>query len=535
MPWTITAAALHAALTDGGEIALVDVREQGAFSKSHILLAANIPLSRLDLDAAWLVPRRGVRMVLCDDGSDYAARAAGVLESAGYSDVSVLEGGISAWAVAGYELFSGVNVPSKAFGEFVEHAYHTPSIDADDLKSLIDREANVVVLDSRPMDEFRRMSIPTGTDVPGGELIHRAREVVTDENALVVVNCAGRTRSIIGAQSLRNAGLPNEVVALRNGTMGWHLAGHAVETGRSREAGCGPVSAASADWGRAAAARLAERFQVPTVDTATLAAWQGDESRTLYLLDVRDPREFAAGHRPGSRNAPGGQLVQATDEYMATRNARVVLLDDTGVRATAAASWLIQMDWPDVAVLAGGLDGGPLETGPAPQPELPAAREPAAITAEDLKARLGEDGVLVIDFANSLDYRDGHIPGAYWAVRARIAELTDHLPAASTVVATCPDGRLARRAAADMAERMGMEVLVLDGGTAAWQAAGGAMATGLERMTGEPDDVFFKPYDNTDGIEKAMQAYLDWEVALVEQMERDGTLTFAVYPELPEG
>jgi rhodanese-related sulfurtransferase len=528
----ISASELHAALTDGGEIALIDVRENGVFARSHILLAVNIPLSRLELDVAWLVPRRSVRLVLCDGGDDnYSTRAARVLEGAGYSDIAILDGGVPAWAVAGYELFSGINVPSKAFGEFVEHAYGTPSIDADDLASLLDREANVVVLDSRPLKEFNRMSIPTGVDVPGGELIYRARELVTDEDALVVVNCAGRTRSIIGAQSLRNAGLPNEVVALRNGTMGWHLAGHDVARGQQAEAGVGPVSGPAKSWATAAAARMAERFQVPTVDAATLATWQADTNRTLYLLDVRDPREFAAGHRPGTRNAPGGQLVQATDEYIAVRNARVVLIDDTGVRATATASWLIQMDWPDVAVLENGLADVELETGDAPQPELPVVAEPQSVSAATLMDLPNRDGTLVIDFATSLEYKAGHIPGAYWAVRSRLAEWVDHLPPATTVVATCPDGRLARRAAAEIAERMKTDVVWLDGGTAAWRDAGGDLVTGFEHLTGPTDDVYFKPYDADEDIEEAMQGYLDWEVALVAQMERDGTLTFAVYPE----
>lgn len=536
MAKSISASELHSALTDGGEIALIDVRENGVFAQSHLLVAANIPLSRLELDAAWLVPRRSVRTVLCDGGdSDYTTWAAAVLEDAGYSDVAILDGGTAAWAAAGYELFSGINVPSKAFGEFVEHAYGTPSIGPDDLKSLLDRDANVVVLDSRPLKEFHRMSIPTGIDMPGGELIYRARDFVPDADALVVVNCAGRTRSIIGAQSLRNAGLPNEVVALRNGTMGWHLAGHDVARGQDAEAGCGPVSAGTRAWATGAAARMAARFKVPTIDATTLAGWQADGNRTLYLLDVRDPREFAAGHRPGSRNAPGGQLVQATDEYMAVRNARVVVVDDTGVRATATASWLVQMGWPDVAVLQDCLDGTDLETGDAPRPELPAAAEPAAVSAAVLKDLPTRDGTLVIDFATSLQYRAGHIPGATWAVRSRLAEWIDHLPPATTVVATCPDGRLARRAAAEIADRLQTSVVYLDGGTQAWQATGGALATGFEHMTGEPDDVYFKPYDSDEDIEEAMQGYLDWEVALVEQMERDGTLTFAVYPDVSEG
>src|SRR3954468_7316465 len=76
----------------------------------------------------------------------------------------------------------------------------------------------MVVLDSRPFDEYQRVSIPTAVNVPGAELALRIHDLAPSPQTLVVVNCAGRTRSIIGAQSLINAGVPNKVVALRNGT-----------------------------------------------------------------------------------------------------------------------------------------------------------------------------------------------------------------------------------------------------------------------------------------------------------------------------
>ena len=123
-------------------------------------------------------------------------------------------------APRGFMLFEGVYVPSKAFGEFVEATWCTPHLSADELVRLRAEGRDVVVLDSRPMSEYRQMSIPGGIDVPGAELVHRVRDLAPDPDTLVVVNCAGRTRSIIGAQSLINAGIPNRVAALANGTMG---------------------------------------------------------------------------------------------------------------------------------------------------------------------------------------------------------------------------------------------------------------------------------------------------------------------------
>mgnify|MGYP000223843552 CR=1 FL=1 len=234
MARTITARELHDTLYGTGEIALVDVRSEAVFGANHILLAGNIPLGLLELRIADLVPRLSAAIVLCDGGEGLAERAAAVLSAAGYANISILEGGVNAWGAAGLELFSGMYVPSKAFGEYVEHEYETPSVSAEELHQMMEQGENMVVLDSRPMSEFTMMNIPTGIDMPGAELVYRVQEAAPDPDTTVVVNCAGRTRSIIGAQSLINAGIPNKVVALRNGTMGWHLAGYQLEHGNMR-------------------------------------------------------------------------------------------------------------------------------------------------------------------------------------------------------------------------------------------------------------------------------------------------------------
>src|SRR5271169_5215691 len=259
---------------DGGELALVDVREELIFSQRHLLLARSVPLSRLELRFAQLVPRQATRIVLCDVNDGLAPRAAAILGRNGYSNLSILDGGIDAWAAAGFELFSGVNVPSKAFGEFIEHANHTPSIAAAELERLLRERADLVILDSRPFDEYARVSIPNATNVPGAELVLRVRDVAPSPDTLVVVNCAGRTRSIIGAQSLINAGVPNKVVALRNGTMGWSLAGRSCESGKARRAPQ-PSSAALA-FARSAAEAVARRFGILRIDREAVDKFRAD-------------------------------------------------------------------------------------------------------------------------------------------------------------------------------------------------------------------------------------------------------------------
>ena len=533
MPGTIAADQLKAMLGDGAELALIDLREQGVFATGHLLFACCVPLSHLELRIADLVVRRGTRIVLCDqDGANrpgLAATAAARLARHGYSDVAILAGGVDGWRDAGYRLFSGVNVPSKGFGEFVEQIYETPRLSANEVKAKLDAGDDMVILDSRPFPEYHRMNIPGGIDMPGAELFYRVHDVAPDPETFVVVNCAGRTRSIIGAQSLINAGIPNPVAALKDGTMGWHLAGLDLEHGQDRRAPA--PSAAGLAKAKAAAARVAARFGVATIDRATLTAWQAEgAARSLYLLDVRSPEEFAAGHLADSRSAPGGQLVQATDEYVATRGARIVLIDTDEVRATMTASWLIQLGWREVTVLAGGIGDGPMVRGRRPRRVLEYDNgellSPAA-----LRATLDADEpVAVLDLASSLAFRSAHVPGAWWGIRARLESGLVKLPEVERLVLVSPDGALAHLAHKDAeAARPGLRIQVLDGGTDGWIAAGLATESGNDRLTTETDDVWYKPYDHPDSVEQWMRDYLEWEVALVDQIEQDGDAEFRAF------
>ncbi|MDP2707663.1 MAG: rhodanese-like domain-containing protein [Burkholderiales bacterium] len=526
---SISAQQLKSMLHDGAEIAVLDVREEGVFAKRHLLLAASVPLSRLEARVPQLVPRRAVRIVICDGGEGLAQRAAAKLTQHGYRAERVLAGGVDAWADQGYEIYSGVNVPSKAFGEFVEHVENTPRMAAQEVKARVDAGEKVVILDSRPLAEYRNMSIPGGIDCPGAELVYRVHDIAEAPDALVVVNCAGRTRSIIGAQSLINAGIRNRVVALKDGTMGWHLAGFELARGQNllapQPTPQGLVQA------QQAAARVARRFGVRTIDVATVAKLaQEMERRTLYLFDVRSPEEYAAGHLHSTVNAPGGQLVQATDAFAATRNARIVLIDDNGVRATMTASWLIQMGWQDVYVVKDALKSGPLLAGSS-SPEVLGLEQVQCdyITARELQRELDAGNATVIDFDTSLRYRDSHIPGAWFAIRANLEHNLAQIPAGKLLVLASPDGIIAQLAAPEAALLTQTPIKVLRGGTDSWRAAGLPVETGMTQLADSTDDVRYRPYDRTDKIEEAMKDYLNWEVNLVQQIARDDDVNFRTF------
>jgi rhodanese-related sulfurtransferase len=521
----VDAATLKQMISDGNELALLDVREDGQFGEGHMLFAVPIPYSHLEARLDTLLPRLSVRTVLVDAGDGVAERAAARMTALGYSNVAVLTGGIDAWAAAGYVVFKGVNVPSKAFGEVVEHQAHTPSISADELHAMFERGEDLVVVDGRTPEEFRRMNIPRGMSVPNAELIYRIHDIAPSPQTTVVVNCAGRTRSIIGAQTLINAGIPNQVVALRAGTMGWSLAGYELEHGNVRS--FPEVSPEGLEKATATAVAMAEAYGIPRIDQSTLYTWQQDESRTLYVLDVRGQSEYEAGHLPGAVHAPGGQLVQATDAWVATKGARLVLTDDTEVRAITSAHWLVQMGW-DVAVLAGGIGQAGTETGMPPRRIL--GDEPVdTVTPAALATMLEQNEAVAVDVDHSMDYRKGHLPGALWAIRARLTDVLPQLPPDRRIVLYSEHETRARLAAVDLKGMTDAPVSVLAGGREAWVAAG----LPLEASPDTPPDAacidfLFFVHDRHQGNQQAMRDYLSWEEALPAQIAADGDAKFSV-------
>ncbi|PPR09784.1 MAG: Thiosulfate sulfurtransferase GlpE [Alphaproteobacteria bacterium MarineAlpha11_Bin1] len=522
----IDAKTLKSWINDAEEIALLDVREAGQFGADHMLHSIPCPYSILETRVPILAPRRSVRVALVDADDGTAQKAARRLAGIGYKNISILRGGNAAWAAAGFEVFQGVNVPSKAFGEVVEYVTKTPNIPAEELKEMMEAGENMVIVDGRTPMEHHNMSIPGGVSMPNAEMIYRIHDLAPDPDTTIVVNCAGRTRSIIGAQALINAGLPNRIVALKAGTMGWGLAGFQLDHGSSLSYAGKP----SLDGARKAAAYadyIIERFHISTVNRETLSEWKGDETRTLFLLDIRAEGEYIDGHLPGSVNAPGGQLVQATDQWCGVWKARVVLIDTAPCsRAAITAHWLKQMGW-DVYILESGLDSSEAtEQGTIPQIDR-GMMDLNTLTPLELSNAITSGSAFVVDVDNSMDYREGHLPGAVWCTRSRIERLK--VPDGVTVVLYSEHETRARLAAIDLSEEVGGPIAILEGGRDAWNAGSFPIEASPEiPMDADCIDYLFWVSRRHMGSDEAALAYLEWEENLPAQIEADGDARFSV-------
>jgi rhodanese-related sulfurtransferase len=500
--------------------AVFDVRERGEYNQSQIPNTTSLPRSQIEFRIAELVPDRDVQLIVYDEGDARAPLAAATLARLGYQDVALVDGGLSAWQSEGRPTVSGVNVPSKAFGERVHHERNLPDLTPEELKSLQDRSMDLVVLDVRTPEEYGRFCIPGGINVPGGDLILWAEGLKQRNAPNVVVNCAGRTRSIIGAAALRRLGVSN-VRALRNGTMGWVLAGFELEKKPQRPSAAAPASGPEA--ATALARRIAEEEAISWISAPELS--RKLEAQSIdYLIDVRSEGEFASGHVPGSINVPGGQAVQRADDFVAVRNGQIVFISNESARAVMAAYWYRQMGFPHVAVQQGGLrgwmeSGGNIENG-SPRNEpigLEAALQNVRVVDPSMiEGKTRDPAVLLLDVGTSLDFETAHVPRAKWIPRGwldlRLPEIYPDRD--QPIVMTCADGRQSILAALTLGELGYNDIVVLGGGVRAWSAAGFSTEQGVGGCLVEPNDVVLSP--SIRGTKEDMQRYLDWELALTK-------------------
>ncbi|HXJ81653.1 MAG TPA: rhodanese-like domain-containing protein [Candidatus Methylomirabilis sp.] len=514
-----TPEALRGLLEGHSPFALIDVREAGEYNSSHIPGACPMPRRQLEFLLPHAVPFHGTPVTVCDDDGRRAQLAGDTVERMGYGHVSVLDGGINRWVTEGFATEWGTNVPSKDFGEKVEVVHHVPEVEAKDLAERMRKGEKFVILDTRTPEEFRRFCIPGGRSVPGGELALRITDIARglDRDTTIIVNCAGRTRSIIGTRVLQRMGMRN-IYGLKNGTAGWLLAGEQLETGADRVAlpAPSPEAVAAAE---AYAARLAAEDGVRYLDVPAVQAMVERRAReTVYLIDVRTVEEYTAGHIPGFRWFPGGQAVQRSDEAVVVTHSPIVFCCDGKARATVTASWYRQMGFEEVYAVNGGTAawaaaGRSLDLGmPTERPfGFDEARSRVSMLSPAEWHAAPPSAVIFVD--SSQEFARGHVPGARWVPRGWLEFwIADVVPSKTTAVAvTCHDGRNSVLAGATL-RGLGYErVSVLDGGMMAWHKAGLPTESGLSGVMAPPTDVV--PY-GPDRNFADMQNYLRWEEAL---------------------
>jgi rhodanese-related sulfurtransferase len=525
----INAPALNELLASSEEFALLDVREAAAFSHGHLWLANTLPYSRLELKIRRFVPRTDTHVVLCDDADGLAEQAAGKLKNMGYSEINILQKGIGGWREAGYDLVDGNYVIAHSLGYFIETQYGTPVITASELKSRLDNNEAIVIVDARSEQDYKNASIAGSISVPAAEVARRIPDLVKDSSTPVVVHCAGITRAALGAQGLLNCGIKNPIYSLINGTRGWDMIDGELLSDQPIDE-IKPSGAAKA-FSSAAAVKLARQHKLEYISVEQLAIWQTDNpKRTVYKIDVRSETEYQQGHLPRALWIPGGELVGMTIDHLATQNARLCLLAEHDcARAEITAFWMKQQGWQDVVIVGDWKDTVELQVGSEanPYPELDNL-DLVLVTAQQCRELLETADTLLLDFSTSASHQNSHIPTAVWASRAQLFRQIEQLKDKTNIICSSEDGVIALLAASDLERLLGRPVKVLRGGNRAWSSAGFELESGIDRILGEIDDIDKLTMTGIDreSILQWHEQGIRWRVGLYEQFKRDRPIQF---------
>lgn len=493
-------------LSGNSEVAFIDIREVADYGRGHPFFVSHVPFSILEARIGLFVPCLETALVLIDGGDGVSEKAARHLDEMGYKNVIVLKDGVKAWSEEGYALYEGISAPSKSFGEVVEHELGTTSITALQLKARMDGgDDNFLLVDGRTPEEFNRMTIPTSTSCPNAELSLRYKAMLANPEQDIIVNCAGRTRSLIGAETLNLLGLPNKIYALENGTMGWKIAGFELEYGATRSYPRNVPDDIIAE-ARDDADALIKDYGISVIDLTQLSKWRAEKTRTTYMFDIRTAEEYDAGHVDGFRHTPGGQLIQATDQWFATRNGRIVVFDEHRIRAVMTVIWLKGM----------GHDAYILDEKTVS--ELVRIEEFEVdisgvnlVDAEHIAQKLKGD-ITLIDVRSSDDYRNAHIDGALWSIRPKLGDINLEgdviIIASELLTATYVLKDLRVSGAISLSE------------PADWQAAGlNVISTPNDPPDEQRIDFQFHTHERHSGNMEHAREYLRWETGLLDQMD----------------
>ncbi|WP_445504235.1 rhodanese-like domain-containing protein [Microvirga sp. G4-2] len=512
----IDAASAKALIHSPGELAFLDVREHGLYGEGHPLLAVWCPYSRLEVMAPSLAPNPRVPVILIDAGDGIAGKAAERLEQLGYQIVMVVAGGVQGWEQAGFTLFEGEYVPSKTLGELAESAFHPATIAPETLAEWQREGHEHLLFDVRPQSEHRKMTLPGARCLPNGELPHRLSAAVPDTSKPIVLTCAGRTRSLVGAISLKLLGIENPVYGLQNGTQGWTLAGLDLDRGREPD-DLPALSHTDLEASHRRGQDFARKAGIPLIGTRELGALAADKSRTLYLLDVRSAEEFAAGHVKGAIHAPCVQIVQAADRWIGVRRARIVLADDTGLRASLAAYWLKLLGY-ETYVLPGAEGSADTEESRFSERKstIP-PRTSQGIAPKEAAIMAATGDAILLDLRSSSEHRREHPAGSRWAIRSELNSALGSWKGRICLIGD--DDKIAGLAAIDLHEMGYEDVLIVKGGFSAWKAAGLATDSGWPDPALQPIDFLAFVHDRHDGNLDAARRYLAWETGLVHRLD----------------
>jgi sulfur-carrier protein adenylyltransferase/sulfurtransferase len=119
---------------------------------------------------------------------------------------------------------------AKTYKQLMDEARREiPEVSVDEVRQRLARDPKATLLDVREKEEYREGHLDGAVSLPRGFLEIRVEETVPDKQAPIIAYCAGGTRSLIAARTLKEMGYTS-VVSMSGGFTAWKNGGHAFVT-----------------------------------------------------------------------------------------------------------------------------------------------------------------------------------------------------------------------------------------------------------------------------------------------------------------
>ncbi len=289
-------------------VMIVDSRPAARqYDPGHISGAVNIPDSQFDKLVDKLPADKATLLLFYCGGVDcmLSHNSAFKAEKLGYTNIKVYPAGMPDWKAKGGEV----------------------SVSAAHVKKLIDEKAAYTLVDARPARLAAKGMIPTAVNISDSEFDKHVDKLPADKAAPLIYYCGG-LECVLSDQSAakaRKLGYTN-VVTYPPGYPEWEKL-HGAPIAASTAAG-------SAGGAAKSAAALVPGKEKGSVTVASFEkAWR-ENPAALMLVDVRDPKEFAAGTITGAVNIPINDLEKKI--AMLPSDKPVVFICGTGARSGEA-------------------------------------------------------------------------------------------------------------------------------------------------------------------------------------------------------
>lgn len=275
-------------------VMIVDSRPAARqYDPGHIPGAVNIPDSQFDKHAAKLPADKATLLLFYCGGLDcmLSHNSAFKAEKLGYTNIRVYPAGMPDWKAKG----------------------GTVSVSAAQLKKLMEEKSTYVLIDARPKRVADKGMIPSAINISDTEFDKHVDQLPADKATPLIYYCGGMecVLSDKSAEKARQLGYAN-VLTYPPGYPEWE-----------KLHGAAPAATA-----------LVPGKEKGTVTVASFEKIWKENPGAVLLVDVRDPKEFAAGTIKGAVNIPMNELEKKIATLPADKP--VIFVCGTGARSGEA-------------------------------------------------------------------------------------------------------------------------------------------------------------------------------------------------------